>query len=129
MINLSSTSTPRSLSAELLHSRSAPSLYWCMGLFLPRCRTPHLPLCNLIRFLSAQLSSLFRSHWMAAQPASVFATPPSFVSPANLLRGHSVPTSRSLMKKLSKTGPSTDLWGTPLVIGLQLDSAPLMTTL
>ena len=35
MVNLSSTSTPRSLSTELLSSRSAPSLYWCLGLFLP----------------------------------------------------------------------------------------------
>jgi len=31
------------------------------------------------------------------------------------------------MKKLNKTGPSTDPLGTPLVAGLQLDSAPLMT--
>ena len=80
MVNLSSTSTPRSLSTELLSSRSTPSLYWCMGLFLPRCRTLHLPLLNFIRFLSAQLSSLSRSHWMAAQAAGVSTTPPSFVS-------------------------------------------------
>jgi len=33
------------------------------------------------------------------------------------------------MKKLNKTGPSTDPWGTPLVTSLQPDSAPLMTTL
>ena len=51
-----------------------------MGLFLPRCRTLHLPLLNLIRFLSAQLSSLSRSRWMAEQPASISTTPPSFVS-------------------------------------------------
>jgi len=29
------------------------------------------------------------------------------------------------MKKLNKTGPSTEPWGTPLVTGLQLDSVPL----
>jgi len=40
-------------------------------LFLPRGRTLPLPLLNLIRFLSAQLSSLSRSHWLAAQPAGV----------------------------------------------------------
>jgi len=40
-----------------------------MRLFLPRCRTLPLPLLNLIRFLCAQLSSLSRSGWMAAQPA------------------------------------------------------------
>ena len=66
-----------------------PSLYWCLGLFLPRGRTLHLPLLNLIRFLSAHLSSLSRSRWMAAQPASVSTTPPSLVSSANWLRVHS----------------------------------------
>jgi len=50
---------------------------------------------------------------MAAQPAGVSTTPPSLVSPANLLRVHSNSSSRSLMKKLNKTGPSTDPWGTP----------------
>jgi len=39
-----------------------------------------LPLLNLIRFLSAQLSSLSRSCWMAAQPAGASTTPPSLVS-------------------------------------------------
>ena len=129
MVNLSSTSTPRSLSAELLSSRSTPSLYWCMGLFLPRCRTLYLPLLNFIRFLCAQLSSLSRSRWMAAQPSGVSTTPPSFVSSANLLRVHSNSASKSLMKKLNKTGPSTDPWWTALVTGLQVDSAPLTTTL
>ena len=120
--------TPRSLSTGLLSSRSAPSLYWCMGLFLPRCRTLHLPLLNFIRFLCAQLSSLYRSHWMPAQPSGVPATLPSFMSPANLLRLHSVPSSRSWMKKMNKNGWTTDPQGTLLVTGLQLDSEPLMTT-
>ena len=66
MVILSSTSTPRSLSTELLSYESIPNLYWCMGLFLPRCSTLHLPWLNYIRFLSAQLSSLSRSHRMAA---------------------------------------------------------------
>jgi len=110
MVNLSSTRTPRSLSAELLSSRSAPSLSWCMGLFLPRCRTLHLPLLSFIRFLCAQLSSLSRFRWMAAQPSGVSTTPPSFVSSANLLRVHFVLLSRSLMNELNKTGPSTEAW-------------------
>ena len=115
MVNLSSTRTPRSLSAEMLSSRSTPSLYWCMGLFLPTCRTLHLPLLNLIRFQSAELSSLSRSRWTTAQPSGVSTTPPSLVSSANLLRVHSSSSSRSLMKKLNKTGPSTDSWGTPVL--------------
>jgi len=55
---------------------------------------------------------------MAAQPSGASTTPPSFVLLANLLRVHSNSSSRSLMKKLNKTGPSTDPWGTPLVTGL-----------
>ena len=106
--NLSSTRTPKSLSTELLSSRSAPSLYWCMRLFLPRCRTLHLPFLNFIRFLSAQLSSVSRCRWMAAQPCDVSTTPLSFVLSANLLRVHCNSSSRSLMKTLNKTGPSTD---------------------
>ena len=66
MVNLS-TSTPMCLTTEMLFSRWAPSLYWCMGLFLSRYRTLHLSMLNFIRFLSTQLSSLSRSHWMAAQ--------------------------------------------------------------
>ena len=38
----------------------------------------------------------------------VSATPPSFISSADLLRVDSVPSSRSLMKMLKKIGPSTD---------------------
>lgn len=46
-----------------------PAMFWCLGLFLPRCRTLHLSLLNSVRFLAAHLSSLLTSLWMAAQPA------------------------------------------------------------
>lgn len=59
MHHLLSTRAPRSFSAELLFSRSAPNLHWCVTL--------HLPL-NFIRFLSTHLCSLSRFSWMAAQP-------------------------------------------------------------
>lgn len=48
----------RSFSPELLFSRSAPNLHWCVTL--------HLPL-NFIRFLSTHLCSFSRFSWMAAQ--------------------------------------------------------------
>ena len=51
------TRTSRSFSAEFISSNSSPNLYWCMWLFLPRCRILHLPLLSLIRFLSTQLSA------------------------------------------------------------------------
>ncbi|KAK4809169.1 hypothetical protein QYF61_006427 [Mycteria americana] len=43
--------------------------------------------------------------------------PPSLVSSANGLRVHSIPSSRSLIKTLNRTGPNTEPWGTPLVTG------------
>ena len=129
MSNLLSTRTPRSFSAELLSSRSSPNLYCCTQLFLPRCKTPHLLLLNLIRFLPAQLSSLSRFCWMATQPSSVSSTHPNFVSSVNLLRADSVPSSMLLMKMLNETRPSTDPWGTPLVMVLQPDAVPLTTML
>jgi len=39
MVNLVSTRTPRSFSAKLLCSWAAPSMYWCLWLCLPLCRS------------------------------------------------------------------------------------------
>jgi len=47
MFNLVSTRSPGSFTAKLLSSWSAPSMRWCMGLFLPRRRTLHFSLWNL----------------------------------------------------------------------------------
>jgi len=58
MFNLLRTRTCWSFYAELLSSTSAPNLYSCMQLFLPRCRTLRLFLLKVIWFLSTQLSSL-----------------------------------------------------------------------
>ena len=79
MVSLLSARTPMSFYSEL-SSRSAPNLYCCMQLFLPRYRTLRLLLLEIFRFLSAQLTSLYRSCWMAAQPSGASATIPSFVS-------------------------------------------------
>ena len=70
---------PQVLSAQLLWSWSAPSVYWYAGLFFLRCRSSHFPLLNFMRFLPAHFSSLPRSLWMAAQPSGVSATPSSFL--------------------------------------------------
>ena len=51
VFNLVSTRTRRSIFTKLLSSLSSPSMYWCLGLFLPRCRTVHFPLLNFMRFL------------------------------------------------------------------------------
>ena len=128
VVNLVPTRTPRAFSAKLFRSWSAPSMYWCMDLFLPRCRTLHFPSLNFMRFLSAHSSSLLRSLGMAAQPSGVSATPRSLVSSAYFLRVHSVTTSRSVMKMLNSMRSGINCWGTPLVTGLQLDFMLLITT-
>jgi len=61
---------------------------------------------------------------MASQPSGVSATPPSFASSINLLRVHSVPSSRSPMKMLNKT-EHQDWW----IPGHKLDSVLPITTL
>ena len=50
------------------------------------------------------------------------------VSSAILLRVNSVLQSRSLVKILNKTGPNTNSWAIPLLIGHQMDLIPFNTT-
>ena len=59
MVNLPPTRTPRSLSGELLSSRSFPSVYVYPGFPCLRCKVRPLPLLNFIRLVIAQLSSLW----------------------------------------------------------------------
>ncbi|XP_075581721.1 AN1-type zinc finger protein 5-like isoform X2 [Pelecanus crispus] len=56
----------------------------------------------------ANRSSLSRSLCRAILPSSRSTLPPSLVSSANLLRAHSIPSSRSLIKILNKAGPKTE---------------------
>ena len=85
-----------------------------MRLFLFTYRTmlalvePHqLPLCPTLQRVQVSLNGS--------------TAPPSFVLSATLLRMHSIPSSRSLMKMLNKTGPSTNPRCTSVATGLQLD--------
>ena len=87
----------------LFPSLPVPSMYCHVTLLLLRCRTLHFPLLSFMRFLSAHFCSVFRSICKT--------TAPSFSSSANLLRAHSVPLSRSLMKMLNSIGPHVDFWG------------------
>lgn len=98
------TSTPRSLSVELLSSQLSPCLYLCPASFLPRCRTWHLPLRNfmslLVSLLVVQCPSLSRSLCKGSQPSRESTAIPSLVSEANLLRMHSTPL--SLIKNIEQ---------------------------
>lgn len=62
------TRSPTPLPAALLSTWVTYSVYWYIGLFLPRCWTLHFYLLNSMRFLSAHLLSLSRSFYMAAWP-------------------------------------------------------------
>ncbi|KAK4827398.1 LOW QUALITY PROTEIN: hypothetical protein QYF61_017803 [Mycteria americana] len=46
IFNLVCTKTPKSFSAKLLSNWLAPSIYWCMELFLLRCKTLHFMRCK-----------------------------------------------------------------------------------
>jgi len=105
--------------------RSPLSLLFC----ILNSRTWNLALLKLVQVASAQLSSLSRSLCRALLPSSTLALPPNMESSANLLREHSIPSSRSLIKILNKTGLKTEPWGTPLVTGRQLDLTPFTNTL
>lgn len=85
-----------------------PSLYSCMDLSLLKCRASHFPSLNFLRLLLAHFSSLSRFLWTAEQPSGLSTTATRFVSPANLLRAHSVQTSRSLMMMLNSIDASTN---------------------
>lgn len=110
----------RSFSEELLSSCLAPVMYGCQGLFLPMCRAWHCPvLTSWGSCLPISLACWGISKWQHTDGG---------VSSVNLLRLHSVLSSRSLMKMWNSTGCSMDVWGTPLVTGFQLDFVLLITT-
>lgn len=92
----------------------APSIHWCLSLFLPSFRTLHFSLLNCMILLASHCSSLLRSLWTAytAQHTS------QFFPSANSLRIHSAPSSGWLTKVLNRTGPTADHWGTLWVADL-----------
>ena len=81
-------------------------------------------LLNFIPLASTQQSSLSISFCRAFLPSGRWTHPPNLVSCAKILR---MPSSRSLVKILNRTGPSTHPWGTH-VTDCQLDLTPFTTT-
>lgn len=61
--------------------------------------------------------------------SDVSAILPNFLSSADLLRVHAVPSSGSLMKMLNSISLSVDSLHTPVVTGLQVDFVQLIITL
>jgi len=86
-------------------------------------------LLGFMMFCFDQFWSLSRFPWQAVRAPGASVIPSSFVSSANMLRVHSVPSSRLWKKMLNSTGSSADPWGAPLLTVLQLDFVPLITVL
>lgn len=86
--NLLTIRMPRSLSAKLPSSWSSPSLSWCEGLFLPRCRIWHFlgGSCQCPSPACQHPSERQRTH-LVDQPT----TPPSFVSSAICINMYKLP--------------------------------------
>lgn len=85
---------PKSFYVKLL---SALSLYCCMKLFLPGCRTIHLSSFNFMRF-----SPVCWNNFQKAIPLSnIFITHHNVVALINLLRVHSILSLLVFMKTFS----------------------------
>lgn len=63
IIRLLSTMTPRSITAEIFSIQSVLSLYWNMGMFVPRGRTSQFIFLNSMSCLSSHFSNLLKSLW------------------------------------------------------------------
>lgn len=104
-----STRTSRSSPVKLLSSWAAPSTYL----------DAHFPDAgfNTSSYWTSWDScqpSLSRSLTVAAQLSGISATISSILSSANLLRVHSAPSSKWLMKMVNRTRRNIGPWGTPL---------------
>ena len=127
MSRFSPIRTSKSFSAGLLSRSSSPSQYSYLGLPRLKCNTLHLALLHLMTLSWAHFSSLSRSPSMVSLPYIILTTPVSLMSSANLLRVHSIPQSKLLIKMLKSTGPKTDTGRIPLMTSLDVE--PLTTTL
>lgn len=102
MLKVVSVQSPRSFLQSYLPVAIAPSLHWCMRLFLPR--TEHFSL-DFIKLLLTCISSLSRFIWMKYKHPLYH---PSFLLYVVCKLSEDVlcPITRSLIAMLNSTGPS-----------------------
>lgn len=123
-LNLLSTKIPRSFSADLLSSRSAPGAWGYFSLV-------HIAL-GFVGFPEISPTCWDPSEQQQSTLVPVSVIPPSFAS-AKLLKEQfypfislslqfSIPSSKSPMNTLNNTETSIEPWGTLLANGLQFDS-------
>lgn len=119
-----STRTSRPFSAKLLPCWGAPSRYWCRGLLLPSCKTWHFSWMKLLSSPQAISQACWDPSGRQYGPLAYHPLLPAL----SYQQTCCVPSPRSAMKLLNRTGPSSDPGGTAPVTGLQLDFA-LQSTL
>lgn len=123
MLSFTITNMPKSFSSGMPSIHSLPSLYLCLGLSWPMCRTLCLALLNFMRFTSAHHSCLSRHPF------------PPVCWPRHKACCHhqacwgcTLSYSVLLTKMLNSSSTNTSPWGTLLVTGLHLDIKPLTAT-
>ena len=105
----------------MLFRSQYPHVHFLYTVFQPLCPRPVASPGLLVAKvqdpafgLAEQLSSLSTSLRRASLPSGTWTLPANLVSPANFLRLRSMPSSRSSVQILKRTGPSTHPWETPL---------------
>lgn len=128
MFNLMSTRIPRSFSARLLCGWVVPNMFLVPGVGLIQVK-------DFVFLLVGPYEVLVNPFLQPAQVLlvgrtfDISASSLSFVSFVNLLRVHSAPLFKRLVKMLNHSRPITDPLGTPPLVGFQLIIVTLMTIL
>jgi len=122
-----STNTPRSVSSSQFSSHFLPHTYSTAWACSGQSAGPSTWSCQSSSHRSQPNNPVCPGP--SVGPSYPQACPANLVSFANVPRVHSMPSSRSSIKILNRTGCNTIPWGTPLLIGHQLDLNPFTTTL
>lgn len=116
---------PRYLSANL--SLATYLLFCACVLLYYRCSAQHTPSLNFMSLLTTLCSHLSRFLCKACETSKYSTTSLSLIPSANLLRMHSTPCSRQLIKSLNSTHLRVESWGTALMTSCQTHIAPFTT--
>lgn len=116
------------LKGKWFSSHNFPVYTSCMVLLWPKCRTENSTLLNDVIGCAHQfcLSIFFCRTFLPSHKSTAL---PNLVLSVNLLGVHSTSSSRSLIKMLKKTHPSTKSWVISLFTGCQLDWTQFTVTL
>lgn len=122
MLNFLPTNASESFSSGLFLIHSLPSLYLFLGL------------SQTISLFELQEDSVSLFHFPVPAPMRgitfwCISLTSCFVLSMKLLKVHSIPLSKSLMKPFNRTGPSRELWNIACMSRFYLDLVLLITVL